>query len=253
MSEIVLRDNSGVHSREDKQAVREGFKMICDVIGKSGIAGKWAVRPTVRVRWSASDKDRLSVRNYDTSKRIIRVRCRPGNNGTAWEYDMYAPPGQRLDDFLKNYERLCDESIRSNPEKETEKVFPAPAPIQNANGQQASQIPPQRAAPAPLAAVVASAKQAEQQLPAYPQASLSDMTNMMAQMGIITQRIAERDRQRKELTARKDLYEAKVIEMMADIETTTACIKQLDDEEAADTQAAAARQMVAMMAAIGGK
>lgn len=71
----------------DRECVQGGMQLIREVLTKAGFQGLFAVQPNERITMRGHDRTRVTIHRGDH----FIMNCRPGNNGTAWEWWIRPP------------------------------------------------------------------------------------------------------------------------------------------------------------------
>ena len=82
----------------DSQAKRcfESARSIAEeVLKRCEVRGEFLLTPREKVKWKAKNGEKICLR--PSNGRDIRVRIRPGNNDTCWEYSLISPAGTEVD------------------------------------------------------------------------------------------------------------------------------------------------------------
>lgn len=69
--------------------IDNGFKLIKLRLENLQIPGRWTVKPVDQANWKAQKKF-MAMGPMESPMRI-RVKCKPGDNGSAWEFDIFPP------------------------------------------------------------------------------------------------------------------------------------------------------------------
>jgi len=71
----------------DRECVQGGMHLIREALNKAGFQGLFAVTPQERITMRGQERIRFTIHN----DHHFIVNCRPGNNGTAWEWWVRPP------------------------------------------------------------------------------------------------------------------------------------------------------------------
>lgn len=102
--------------REDLRSVEHAKDYIEIALSRVGATGNWLARATQKI--TMNDR-RFKVKSMNEVRRAIQVKVRPGDNGSAWEYDLCAPNGIEFQELTRVYQQLrtvhIDDKIEHRP------------------------------------------------------------------------------------------------------------------------------------------
>lgn len=195
------------------QTLRRAGEMLEDLLERSEQRGQFLLR----VRHQVQSRSGARIKVKEVAGQSVRVMVRPGDNSTAWEYDL-ACPGTVDPNTLADRLRLTLDRDRT-PEDQWEDE-PAAA-LANAPGATPVALP---AVPAPVAAPAAEAPHAANGATTGANGAASTADVLQLLLGAMERR-QSRERQLGELeTKRKALA--------AELETVQVKIKEVEDQQA---------------------
>lgn len=235
----------------DIKNVNAGGAMCELALGLCGAVGFWSCKPTRKTTWRT--QKRFMVRSLNLDDKTIGVRCRPGDNGSVWEFDLIAPANferealRRLYVKLESFDplhardqlqpeddsNLADADIDTLNEHQLEAALeqvteePEPEPPMRHH----SELPLYKPAPQPKPETNGQAAPP----PGTPQ--LNDLIRFTNNIATITARVQERERQIKELEKLKTEREEEILALTADLESTIECLHVLRQEAENDKDA----------------
>lgn len=188
-----------------------------------------------------------SLETRQGHERGIWVRCKSGDNGTAWEFQLVPPPVIEDRDLRELFGRLAHwKGDATGLEAMHELTQDAPRVIAEMAADNARKEP-DPARKAFIEKVAEKATLVAEQVEAAAPPSPLDMTIMVSKLGAVAARVKERDRRISELQRQKAAREKEIEDLMEDLSTTETVLKQLLDEKAGDTEAAGVQQIMSIM------
>jgi hypothetical protein len=223
---LTLGGDYAAADRQTQQAWDGGFKAVTRLCQLAGVTGKWKLVPVRQTRWQGGGTvipdPPVDVRGIPDG-RSIRLRVKPGDNGSVWDYALVAYSDQRLRDVLEALEAVFAGDVSSaSPPKAVAKPEPArPAPAAP------KPEPPAPAKPAP---------------PPPPQPSvevtaLGQLAALMSKVQAVQVRVEDRRKKRAQIAEAKARCAAEMEELKKELDGWEEDELRLLEEEENDVEA----------------
>lgn len=177
--------------------------------------GSYTLVPRARIRWRSKEKHRIALR--PSQGREIRMKVRPSDNDSAWEYSLLSGGDVDMDSVRQNLEHII------GPEDHTPAIQcpdqPEPVVVER-------KIEKPSTGPGPM--------------------------EMLAKLSGAIQREQARVSERKDIEAEIDLLTQQIEQLSKVRETRVQRLLDLEVEQSKDTEAKAACNLLALLAQMQG-